>query len=179
MHKLKSVFSMFGYVFLFLFAIILIVLLVKDQHCWWWHDRNISDEEFIHAVIPTVKAYYNRDITKIRKIMKEKGLPTDEASILAYRQEYHSSFFGKDWHGQLPDFNDPACCRVSRRPTQYFWLHQLLGVQEVAVVIGDKKSWHGYFYFDVCGNLWDSVIGRKKKKKLPISVEKIGGDNDL
>ncbi len=58
-----------------------------------------------------------RDTQQIREQLKAAGLPADDDSVIRYRGKYGSEFY-KRWD-HLPDFDDPDCCIVKRKPTEY------------------------------------------------------------
>ena len=131
----KIVISLISYAFLVtligyasLAAFIGYIYLTADstsRFCWE-HDRYIPDEEFIRAVIPSVKA-------DIARRNPKKG---------------DSSFYA-NWGGYVPDLNDPNCCKAYRRPTEYSLIHRMFGLQDVIVSIGPNGTGIRFF-FDVC-----------------------------
>ena len=140
------------------FGLLIFFLPLASSSFCWKHDREIPDKAFIKAVIPSVKSHFAWDTNRIREQLEAAGLSADGEAVNQYRKSTGSFFQG--WGDQLPDFNNPDCCSVRRRPTEYSLIHRLLGAQDVVVWIGypEKQMGGVHFYFDVCGNQWDSDI---------------------
>lgn len=164
----KGIISALRYIFLTIlgFGLLIFFLPLASSSFCWKHDREIPDEAFIKAVIPSVKSHYARDTQQIRGQLEAAGLPADDDSVIRYRGKYGSEFY-KRWD-HLPDFDDPGCCIVRREPTEYSLIHRLIGLQDVIVIVDHTRRGGVVFHFDICGNLWDSSI-----RARGVSVEAI------
>lgn len=140
----KGIISALRYIFLTIlgiyvvFGLVIFFLPLTSSSFCWKHDREIPDEAFIKAVIPSVKSHYARDTQQIRGQLEAAGLPADDEAVIRHR--FSTGSFYTNWEGQLPDFDDPDCCNVSRRPTEYSLIHWLLGRQDVVVWIGHQEK---------------------------------------
>ena len=158
---------------LFIFAIVLNILMrvPSEHHYCMTHDKHITDEEYLSAVINFLEQRYRMDNRNIKNEMKKRGLPSDEATIMDFRKEY----FRREWNGQPVDFSQLEK-RVSRGRKEYSWFHNLLGIHDydyISVGIGYSNSWSGGFSFDLCGVLRDSTIGERLGIGVGMSVEKM------
>lgn len=122
-------------------------------------ERYISDEEFIHAVIPIIQVY----ATNFNKNRTENSLFSN-------------------WDGYVPESKDIDCCIVDRKQT-YSIFNRIFGLQTVEVWVspGFKKRpehWSNgvRFSFSICGELLDTDLGFRSTIEEPITTRTLLGE---
>ena len=119
-------------------------------------DRYISDEEFIR----TVGMLVERDMKSVSTYPDGRKVSGKESYVQ----------WGSGWSDLNP--RDPKFSTVLRKKTHSIF-NRMFGLQDVVIRIGPESGGTLRFYFDVCGNLWESDIGLPSSNMDPITTTSV------